>query len=140
MMANIDDVGSMLTSLGIEKHRIVPTNVSQKIFRQHLKFNQFESKIPYFPLEWFDCDYENNDMQSKLFADIHSKEGVYGWCWMCTIDSKKKNRQNVDVKKSEFHSLKQYKLCCSMCFTVIINPCFIYFRSAFYVSFRCVSK
>jgi hypothetical protein len=68
----------MLTSLGIEKHRIIPTNASQKIFRQHLSFNQFESKIPYFPLEWFDCDYENNDMQSKLFADIHSKEGVYG--------------------------------------------------------------
>ena len=70
MMANVDDVGNILTSLGIEKHHIVPTNVSQRSLRQHSKFNQFESKIPYFPLEWFDCD-------EKFFAGTHSTEGVY---------------------------------------------------------------
>lgn len=70
MMANVDDVGNILTSLGIEKHHIVPTNVSQRSLRQHSKFNQFESKIPYFPLEWFDCD-------EQFFAGTHSSEGVY---------------------------------------------------------------
>lgn len=67
-MANVD-VGNILTSLGIEKHHIVPTNVTQRSLRQHAKFNQFDSKIPYFPLEWFDCD-------EHIFAGTHSTEGV----------------------------------------------------------------
>lgn len=70
-----DDVGNILTSLGIERHRIVPTNVSQKILRQQSKFNQFESEIPYFPLEWFDCHDGGNELQ--FFVGKSSAEGIY---------------------------------------------------------------
>lgn len=74
-LAKDDDVGNILTSLGIERHRIVPTNVSQRILRQQPKFNQFESEIPYFPVEWFDCDIGGNELQ--FFVGTHSAEGIY---------------------------------------------------------------
>jgi hypothetical protein len=66
-MAHDDDVGNILTSLGIEKHRIIPTNASQKVLRQQPRFNQFESNIPYFPLEWFDSGYDPNE--SHFFSN-----------------------------------------------------------------------
>lgn len=75
-----DDVGNILTSLGIERRHIVPTNASQRILRQQSKFNQFESEIPYFPLEWFDCDNESGGNESKFFAGTHSAEGIYLLC------------------------------------------------------------
>ena len=65
---------NILTSLNqIEKHRIVPTNVCQKILRQQSNFNQFDSSdIPYFPLEWFDIEADV-DYDSRYFP--HCREG-----------------------------------------------------------------
>lgn len=71
----VDDVENILTSLGIEKYRIVPTNASQKILRQQSKFNQFESEISYFPLEWFDCHDGGNEL--RFFVGKSSTEGIY---------------------------------------------------------------
>lgn len=68
-------IESILATLEtIEKKQILPTNFSQKILRQHSEFNQFDSEFSYFPLEWFDCD--NND---EFLANTHSTEGVYVW-------------------------------------------------------------
>lgn len=69
------NVENILTSLNqIEKHCIVPTNVSQKILRQQSKFNQFESShIPYFPLEWFDI-VADVDYDSRFIEDCREGE------------------------------------------------------------------
>lgn len=75
VLAKDDDVGNILTSLGIERRRIVPTNVRQRILRQQSNFNQFESEVPYFPLEWFDCDNGGNELQ--FFVGTRSAEGIY---------------------------------------------------------------
>lgn len=49
MMAN-DDIEKSLTSLGIEKREIIPTN----ILRRKTALNQFRNEINIFPLAWFD--------------------------------------------------------------------------------------
>lgn len=69
---------NILTSLNqIEKHRIVPTNVCQKILRQQSNFNQFDlSDIPYFPLEWFDIEADVG-YDSRYFP--HCREGEKVW-------------------------------------------------------------
>jgi hypothetical protein len=50
---NDDDIGKWLTSLGIEKRQIIPTNVLCQQ-RHQPELNQFRNEINIFPLEWFD--------------------------------------------------------------------------------------
>lgn len=77
-MAN-DDVGNWLTSLGIEKRRIIPTNIEQRILRQRPELNQFSNEINIFPLEWFDDGGTGND--SRLSADCcEGKRSDQGRC------------------------------------------------------------
>ncbi|CAG9797357.1 unnamed protein product [Chironomus riparius] len=69
---NAENILTLLNQ--IEKQRIVPTNVCQKILRQQSNFNQFESSdIPYFPLEWFDIEADV-DYDSQYFR--HCREGL----------------------------------------------------------------
>lgn len=51
-----DDIEKCLTSLGIEKRQLIPTNITQKALRQRPELNQFRNEINIFPLEWFDSD------------------------------------------------------------------------------------
>jgi len=61
------DVEERLTSMGIEKRQLIPTNIAQKAFRQQQQqeqqaaFNQFTNGINILPLEWFagndDCEF-----------------------------------------------------------------------------------
>jgi hypothetical protein len=51
MEANGADIEKCLTSLGIEKRHIMPTNVER---RDRPELNQFQSEINIFPLAWFD--------------------------------------------------------------------------------------
>ncbi|KAG5675313.1 hypothetical protein PVAND_005224 [Polypedilum vanderplanki] len=79
-----DDVENILTSLGIERHQIVPTNVSQKILRQKSKFSQFDSDISYFPLEWFDSEIDRSNSLSLCnegiaFLPSSSSLSDYEW-------------------------------------------------------------
>lgn len=64
MANNDDDIEKCLTSLGIEKRRIIPTNITQKILRQRPELNQFCNEINIFPLDWFD-----NGSDSRFSAD-----------------------------------------------------------------------
>ena len=67
-MVNDDDIGKCLTSLGIEKRQIIPTNV----LRQHQpELNQFRNEINIFPLEWFDSGDVND---SRFFMGCREGE------------------------------------------------------------------
>lgn len=50
-----DDIGECLTSLGIEKRHIMPTNIART------ELNQFRNEINIFPLRWFDEGDDDGD-------------------------------------------------------------------------------
>lgn len=52
------EIEIILTTLGVEKQQMIPTNSSQRVLRDQEKFNQFCSESNIFPLEWFDKGYE----------------------------------------------------------------------------------
>lgn len=71
-MVNDYDIGKCLTSLGIEKRRIILTKVLRQQ-RHHLELNQFQNEINIFPLEWFNS---NNGNDSKfLMKRLRKGEG-----------------------------------------------------------------
>mgnify|MGYP007092100352 CR=1 FL=1 len=70
-----DDIGKCLTSLGIEKRQIIPTNIAQRALnQQHIaQFNQFQNEINIFPLQWFD----NGDGSDSEFLKKCGGEGKF---------------------------------------------------------------
>lgn len=78
-MVNDDDIGKCLTSLGIEKRQIIPTNVLRQ---QQPELNQFRNEINIFPLEWFDSG-DGNDL--KLFMGCREGELRSVWWNFLTI-------------------------------------------------------
>jgi hypothetical protein len=73
-----DDVENILTSLGIERHRIVPMNVWRKILRQKSKLSQFESDISHFPLEWFDNGADDDCFSLCREGKVYDRSGGGG--------------------------------------------------------------
>lgn len=77
MTAN-DDIEKCLTSLGIDKRQIIPTNITQKILRQRPELNQFFNEINIFPLEWFDSSSDSEFFTScgegKLVVNYEPNE------------------------------------------------------------------
>lgn len=75
LKTKVSEIDDILASLNqIEKQRIVPTNVSEKLFREKSEFNHFDANnVPCFPLEWFDFD-ANVDNDEKYFSQSNEGE------------------------------------------------------------------
>lgn len=84
MMAN-DDIGKFLTTLGIAKQQIIPTNIVQKILRQQPELNQFCNEINIFPLDWFDSGSDSEFFTDCREGKLVVNDDLTSWHSLCAF-------------------------------------------------------